>query len=113
MKYSAHKVNIRTIRSMAVGETIMLKHGKRVQYKGGYTISPDSYREVGWLTADETMSAVRDWTKAFDGCKATVIIVKRTDEHVYDACIAEHYSTTNSLEYKFLTEQMGHKLIKV
>lgn len=114
MKYSAHKINVRSIRKMAVGETMLVKHGKRVEYKGGVTIVPKHYESGLSLYRDsEVMDAVRQWTESFDDCKSTVIVVTCTYPGRYDAYIGEHFSTRDNQNYQFYVNQLGHKEIKV
>lgn len=107
MKYSAHKINVRSIRKMEVGETMLIKHGKRVEYKGGVTIAPKHYDgEMGWANADDIMRAARSWGKTFNDCKTTVIIIKCVEEGRYDGAIAEHYSV-KGYDYNFLVNKLA------
>lgn len=107
MKYSSHRVNIRTIRNMEVGEKMLLKHGKRVQYESGYTYVPESSMRLpavhDWLAID----MVKYCAKSIEPTnKRACYYVEKVDDKRYIASIAFHYSrkewTANSPEYKLV-----------
>lgn len=113
MKYSAHKINVRTIRNMAIGETILLKHGKRVTYKGGFTLTPNYYDGCcGIWNAEQAMNVVREWTRSTNNQKTVVIIIKRVNEYGYDMTIARHFSTKD-FNYYYYTTQFNYKKLEV
>lgn len=109
MKYSKHCVNVRTIRAMDVGEILLLKHGKRIEYKGGYTIARNGGVTSTNFNAAEIMKIAKQWRETADKYKTTVIAIKRVNEENYHITFAEHYSNKSSFSYQYHTKTLNHK----
>lgn len=60
MKYSKHKINVRTIRNLKDGEGLTLKNGRIVTYKTGWQVA---YAGVECATPEEAMEKVREYTR--------------------------------------------------
>lgn len=109
MKYSNHCINVRTIRAMDIGEILLLKHGKRVEYKGGYTIARHGGITSANLNAAEIMKIAKYWKETADKCKTTVIAIKRINEEDYHIAFANHYSNKSSFSYQYRTKTLNYK----
>lgn len=110
MKYSAHKVNVRTIRNMNANETLQLKHGYKVSYKTGYTVK--AMREVPcFYSAEEVMERARAYGES--NCKARIIEVKKDSAGYYSFELCWHYSQKKDAEIFIGKDTDMYHMIKV
>lgn len=113
MKYSKHRINVRTVRNMKAGDTLLIKHGKRVEYKGGYTLVPSDYAEEFCLhgSTQAVMHTLKEYGVIASHCKHGLVLVHRTEKGYYNLTFAHHFTTKNE-DYKYWIEHLNYKLLE-
>lgn len=112
MKYSNTRPNVITIRNMPIGETILLKHGRRVIYKGGYTLVPQHFTEEdeAIFSAAQAIKYAKHWCAETEKQKDIVIVIRRANEESYNIDFAHHFSKKNG-KYAIWSETCGYELL--
>lgn len=116
MKKSIHKVNVRTIRKMNPGDVLLLRGGKPISWKGGYTIAADDLdTNAARYTITGTAETVRRYSKILSekiDSKNTLLIIKRRDEKHCTITLGHHYSNPHNEEMVFFIDECNYKIIK-
>lgn len=94
MKYSAHKINIRTINNMVYNTPLMVKHGKKVQYKGGYNVV-HAFDNTPVFNSKEIMEVIKKNAALPKGAirRHQVAVITKHDNKLYSFQLAMHFST--------------------